>query len=188
MNRKREVINPQKDFVRIVTPKRYLRVGYPMDVSEEAERVKKEHKDDVFGLLEKLGVKRISPDHRSIDKLYRELAYIRCIHKGFGGNERKIFEEDLPEWYEGAICQVGDKFVVKTGHRYPGSRGGGMFDEYDYEPPSLDVSGTHIILRVSIMRLNHANVPDRGRGMILSSDDEPTSFLIRQEYVEKTYE
>lgn len=110
------------------------------------------------------------------DEFVRVVARMRVVEIKFGGNERQIIYKKTRSdkaglfWsssddnecadYTGAIFEVTDKKVVKTGTRYPASGGsGGFWQEYDdYEPGGLADCKTHVLLYTSAGWIEEVNV------------------------------
>ena len=146
------------DYVRIITPERFIRCGYPLSHGDEFVSVKQELEPHITDFLkEKCGINRypetFSSDEnhqasRLIDKIISAIAYYRVKQKGFGGRTRQIFTESCPDLVgkEGNISKI---FFVKTGEYYSPSGGYGSYsNEYDYDPGGLRNEKTHKILEL----------------------------------------
>lgn len=161
------------DAVKIITPKSFVRCGYPMCKTDTKLSIIEDYKEDIRSLIIKVyrdststGNEFWTLENRGIDnkisiafdKIVDEMAVIRMYGKKFGGNERKIYTKDEPD-YEGQIGRVTSIRYVKTGVRVPSS-GGGWGSEYDYEPPYLSNPNTHKILTLSFYRMDGAYEKD----------------------------
>jgi len=81
-------------------------------------------------------------------KVCRELAYAKCKTNNFGGKERRIYNETVPELAD-KTCRVLETKVVKTGVYQPGL----VWHSYDYgvddyDPDELCNQTTHKLIRV----------------------------------------
>lgn len=160
------------DKVKIITPKIFIRCGYPLN----KQIVKDEFLNEIDVLIYEFILKttREAPeDGRLIHFDFRDtgriedtkeeikdaLAFHILKKKKWGGNIRQIFEEDSPNLLniEGT---VSDKKYHKIGKRENGYYSG----EDDAEPPMLLDEKTKIILTVrfkdaySFLKINSENV------------------------------
>lgn len=153
----------QGDKVRIVRPFRFIRCGYPKTVTSETEHVLREFGPQIAKLSQDCGV-HPEFEHRGknpLRKIAAEIAYLRLKTYGYGGRERQIYREVLPQ-LEGKEFFVIDKKTCVTG-TYNSSSG---YVE-DYEPATLSNQKTHLLLQVS-----------RYRFPILKSTSSTSSFWI----------
>jgi hypothetical protein len=140
------------DSVRIEKPLFLNRVGYPKCIESESEIVVKEFGEDIRTLLLKAGVSEAGiigggflKDWiyiRLRDRIINGIAHARLRSHGFGGRNREIYTDEIPE-FDGKIFRVAGTRFVKTGTYYP-STGGGEWEDYD--PAVLDDQKTHKIL------------------------------------------
>lgn len=145
------------DAVRIVTPEVFIRCGYPLvPTSEEAVQFAKQFEPQLFEIMEKsLGV---SPQiarnvtfaelkgNKAIKRFLKEMAYLYCAHRKFGGNERKIYTENKPELKTDKVYTVRSVKSCYTGTYVSGSTWGNEWGEPEYDPPYLDKPTFHHIL------------------------------------------
>jgi len=151
------------DKVKVIKPDFFVRCGYPMDLDEETNKVLKEFGKDVFDIMQKVGVKdtfkqplnyhiltsfKKEQSSRSMMKICREIAYAKCKSNKFGGNQRQIYTQSVPE-FQGQVFTVCDTKIVKTGTYIPASFYNSYGDGDEYEPPELCKQKTHKILKVS---------------------------------------
>lgn len=123
------------DWVKIVTPKIVLRVGYPKTVDDFIPIAKEHFKNTltaVFGY------------NTNLDRVYRELAYQLLKKAGFGGRERSLHLLDQPH-LAGVTVQVQRVRTVMTGRYYPSSGGGDYYTD-DYEPAGLADQKAHRLI------------------------------------------
>jgi len=170
------------DRVRVIEPLTYVRCGYPLSLFGAFKEVEQIYKEDVLRLIRKVFNNGVDPKEENpvrfkllmmqeIDltasKQYKEImrgvAYAYLKQKGFGGRERRIITADKPH-LKGAILEVVDSFIVKTGNYYSGGWSSGTWDSQpEYEPPELGNEKTHKILCVMI----------RGIDMLCSMEPHP---------------
>jgi len=157
------------DAVKITTPKEFVRCGYPMAKNETESIIIEEYGKDIHKIIEK--IYKDSTKGSTIDgmvcmpnrmsniisiaksKITSELAVIKMYAEKFGGNERKIYTKEIPE-YKGLIGRVSSIRFVKTGVRIPSCGGSGY--EYEFEPPHLSGIKTHKILSVNFYTMDGA--------------------------------
>ena len=149
------------DKVRVKNPEVFVRCGYTLDVKEVAKYLEEHHSGLINGFVhdlfqsvdenffpnrkkEDISKKLSFNTKKFLGKIPTELAYRYCKRRGFGGDERKIFKE-REDFFQDKEGRVMSKCCVKTGFRVPGHAGSW---EDDYEPPYLDETGTHIILKI----------------------------------------
>lgn len=168
--RKRSEVIREDDLVQVVTPRFVVRVGYPKSLQDyERELQESQQVQDALDALFKLATGRTQrfperivgagPEkHRSRERVERELAYLRAVAKGFGGNERSIHWKEIPE-LEGVQARVVGVRTAYTGERYEGGMSG-PYDCQEYEPAGLADPKAHRILRLELreMRESKKNV------------------------------
>lgn len=158
---RKEVDNKKDKIIRVgddvkfmkFPPRKVVRWGYPMSVTEMADDIIKNHMDAILRLCNEVGIPRCT--EMEADKLARELAYMHCRMKGFGGNERKLYFENMQYQVFYENFRVHDIKYVNLGERIPG--GGystGWYGDYDYEPPYLSITKRAKLLNVSLPRFN----------------------------------
>jgi hypothetical protein len=163
------------DKVKIINPKIIKRVGYPkcaediirndmtradassIDslISDLCKSPRKANDSYGFDYAPALFNGEYGRTQKRMEKLFdhivKEIAYIRLIRAGFGGNERTIhYETDVSDKdLVGLEFVVVDKEIAKTGTRKEGTSAyfNGSYD-IDAEGPSFEETGTHIILTV----------------------------------------
>lgn len=134
------------DRVRIVTPAFFARCGYPMAVTIEADRIRRDRGDAIAMFLAAEGV-RADPHGgtvTAVGKVARALAYELCRQANWGGRDRRIHTRDIPA-LAGAQTVVRSVRFVKTGEYTPGCTRGG-YDGYDYAPAYLSDERSHRII------------------------------------------
>lgn len=136
------------DLVKIVEPHFVVRVGYPFDLEYAKEhlitREEKKTLNEMFngisfenGLIGNFGGYHYG-------KVLNILAHKRLKEHGFGGNERTIHTNHLPD-KEGKIFKVVGRKTCVTGHYIQGST-----SSYDgeYDPPELRKRKVHLIFEI----------------------------------------
>jgi len=166
-DQKKAAIIRQGDVVKIIVPEFFIRCGYPKDIKEEAETVKKEFKNDLIkmmGLKDVLDWSHRSDSAKYLDKVCREIAYARLKMGGFGGKDRTIHTETIEDLKGKEFTVTGIKFC-KTGVYFPPTGGYNSYDgDWDYDPGYLANEITHKILtlssgiRVSELKIEAVNV------------------------------
>jgi hypothetical protein len=156
------------DRVKIINPEVFLRCGYPLCKEDLKDELRKKYRKVIESLLwsarnDKEFVLKAELDtgwinhgiSRSEINGYNSiidiLASAQLIAKKFGGNERKIFTQKYDNLKD-RIFYVTGKKTVMTGFYVPGSGGISYHDEYDYDPPCLEGSKSHIILSLDLCR------------------------------------
>ena len=87
-----------------------------------------------------------SIDARISSKLESAASLAILAEKGWGGKERKVFEEPGEGVYIGSVFEVTKKRFVKTGTRYNSSGGYCTeYSEWDYKPAGLADEQTHCV-------------------------------------------
>ena len=157
--------------VRIVTPKEFVRCGYPLTIKvvmqQQAEEIEKDCAR-MFVALEKksappeeplkeefafdftvLRVSEVSSMSPTVHgMLCAAIAAYRLEQQNYGGGIRSIVERDWPFEYDQPWLVV-KKSLVKTGKRYPSrSYHSGYDGEYNYEPGGLEDERTHCVYSV----------------------------------------
>jgi hypothetical protein len=152
--------------VRIVTPKEFVRCGYPLTIKLVMEQQFEEIEKDCARMFAALEKKPAPPEESKAGwwgfpvsevqvsdiplmsatvhgMLCAAIAAYRLEQQNFGGNIRSITERD-------GACDPGDlavvikKSLVKTGKRYPAT----SYRDDDYEPGGLENEQTHCIYTV----------------------------------------
>lgn len=156
------------EFVRIVTPKEFVRCGYPLTIKLVMEQQFVEIENDcarMFAALEHrpIPLEAVPPPEDEFDlgfsvlavkessnmsatvhgMLCAAIAAYRLERQNFGGSIRSITERD-GVCYPGDTVTVIKKSLVKTGKRYPAS----SYREDDYEPGGLENEQTHCVYTV----------------------------------------
>jgi len=157
--------------VRVVTPKQFVRCGYPLSIKMVMDRDFQEIERDcirMFCALENRPTPEPEPVHAKewdFQSLHisqgvnmsatvhgmicSAIAAYRLEKENFGGGERQIVEVD-GVFEKDQIWTVVDKKFVKTGKRYP-SWGGidSSTGEWDYEPGGLEDEKTYCVYTVT---------------------------------------
>lgn len=115
------------DRVRIVTPRVVVRVGYPKTVDDYVEAARRKYGDLLVEDMNK----------RCVDKALQQIAYGFAKADGFGGRERSLHCEDVPE-LAGQVFTVDGVRMVQTGTYYPPHAWVSHCGEHDYEPGGLE--------------------------------------------------
>lgn len=136
------------EWVRIVTPRFFVRVGYPLDFEVETERVIAERGSMIRAFLKDQGITPANfpnADRPAFMKIARALAYDLCKQQSWGGKERTIYTIDLDHMAGRLTCIQGVRFV-KTGTYATGS----MNYDGEFDPPYLLDEKTHRILQTTL--------------------------------------
>jgi hypothetical protein len=162
--------------VEIVTPKEFVRCGYPLSIKGIMQDQFKEVEKDCGRMFAALVKKPIPPDVPDPDPsddfavdswltltalevpnmsatvhgmLCAAAAAWRLEEANFGGKERRVFEQDSWALKVGQVVEVLGRKLVKTGIRYP-SRvyRSGWDGEADYEPGGLESEKTHCVYKI----------------------------------------
>jgi len=130
----------KNELVIIKTPHIFKRCGYPLDIQEEADRIKKEYYDeivDTFSSIIGVPSQNYTPDrYGQFDKIIKIYAYMSLQQKSFGGHKRTIHTQHIPE-IEGMVGKIADIKIAMTGTYCPGYSSIDHYGERDYEPASL---------------------------------------------------
>lgn len=136
------------DTVKIVSPIRFIRCGYPLYKRKAIDILLSEHREDLADFFSKMGIAdrwtvlNMDREHffkRGFGATISGLAYQYMKSRGFGGRERSVYEEPLDIGYTGTLGIVADRRHVMTGTYYAPSGGYDSWSgEYDYEPGGLD--------------------------------------------------
>jgi hypothetical protein len=133
------------DKVRIITPRVFVRCGYPMSLADAREEIAKMRQDDksIYDFITSFGIGLHYGN--TYGKIVNALAYGLLHARGFGGRERTIHTQERPD-IKGLVYKVCEKRVVKTGTYRQGCD-----NPEDSEGPSLRNVKTHVILEVERM-------------------------------------
>lgn len=149
-----------QDKIRIINPQIFVRCGYPLSKKIVKETIiTAEQKEAIHTLLDKFNIRRPldstlflrhdKQDNKkwgSYDKILDVLASAVLFQNCFGGKQRQVFSEEVPELKD-VHARVLGRRVVKTGKYYaPYSGYDSWTGEYDYEPGGLSDMKTHVIL------------------------------------------
>lgn len=136
------------DRVRVVTPKLFVRCGYPLAFDAVLTEVRTNHLAVTEAYLKSVGVQmpvttwKAPP--QAVEKVLRAVAYELVRQQGYGGKDRRILTVDKPEWACVTRAVTAVRFV-KTGvynHGYQDYSG-------EYQPPHLSNEKTHRILTLA---------------------------------------
>jgi hypothetical protein len=157
--------------VRIVTPKEFVRCGYPLTIKLVMEQQFEEIEKDCARMFAALEKKPLPAEPASEVEspfsftavsinggplmsatvhgmLCAAIAAYRLEQQNYGGNVRSITERD-GVCEPGALVTVVKKSTVKTGKRFPFSGYHLNYNgEYDYEPGGLENEQTHCVYTV----------------------------------------
>lgn len=138
----------RNDNVKIIIPNFFVRCGYPMCPENETKSIFREFGKEINGLLTKIGVKRFQNfgNTEFLDKLCKEIAYAKCKTNHYGGHDRQIFTQEMPELKDSTFHVLNTKYV-KTGKYNHGSFYQ-TIDGSDYEPAYLSNEKTHKLLQI----------------------------------------
>ena len=131
--------------VRVVTPKVFVRCGYPLNFDE----VSRKFSDEITERINKASyAAKLNQDDRYVSKyLFKAVVCDILKREKFGGLERQIFEEE-EKHIEGAIGFISGKKFVKTG-KY--ERGYQSYDgDGDWDPAYLSDEKTHCIYTLEL--------------------------------------
>ena len=163
------------EFVKVVTPKEFVRCGYPLCMKDVMEQQYEEIEKDCRRVFAALENRKLPQESQSVitevpppedffavavsrtpgventmsptvhGMLCAAIAAWRLEEQNFGGNERIIVERDSP-FAVGQFALVTGKRFVKTGKRFRSlSYGPDHNGEYDYEPGGLKNESTHCV-------------------------------------------
>ena len=159
------------ESVRVVTPRQFIRCGYPLSIKDVMEREFLAIEEDfkrVFAALENkpvperkpeksdwlldLGVSQGSTASPTVHgMLCAAIAAYRLENHNFGGEVRRVIENGPGPFEAGQVWKVTAKRFVKTGKRYASrSRQDYRTGEWDYEPGGLEGERTHCVYSVSL--------------------------------------
>jgi hypothetical protein len=159
------------EFVKIVTPKEFVRCGYPLTIKLVMEQQAEEIEKDcarMFAALEKKPEPVEEPEAQDEPGFFSlrlsevsatmsptvhgmlcsAIAAYRLEQQNYGGSIRAIVEQDGP-FEAGELWVVTNKSLVKTGKRFPSWGGQDLrTGEWDYEPGGLENEQTHCVYSV----------------------------------------
>lgn len=156
--------------VRIVTPRVFVRVGYPLnqalvaekffdDVNRIAKELTKRAQElslaarGRYGNTDGLDIGSLLAQGESLSGWAQNAIWgVSCAiileREHFGGKERQLYEEDVTG-IAGKVYTVIGRRMVHTGTRHPASGGYGYDGEYDYEPAYLHPRQTYCIYKLA---------------------------------------
>lgn len=140
------------DRVRIINPLHVVRVGYPKSVVDY-ENVVDAAALETF--LRAQAPKRYARMKSAVDTregraIRRQLALILAQQDGFGGSERKLHTEEIPE-FKDVTGTVRFVKMARTGLYYPPSSSHDWETGYaEYEPGGLNKAKMHRLLIVDV--------------------------------------
>lgn len=151
------------DHIRLLKPRYVSRVGYPLCHADVVKELLTERLDDLDKTLELFGLPKIErefsgPDKgkpkttRALERIVSGLAYGIVRQRGFGGRERQLFFEPLPEGWStteyGRFNVYNVKHVVTGTYYAPCGWQDSWSGEYEYEPGGLENRKQHRLLDV----------------------------------------
>lgn len=139
------------DVVKIVEPKVFVRVGYPLTKEHAVEVTAKEYDEKIYAFMREASE---TPDdftvHEADPRLYHDLVNALASYwlrlKRYGGKERQIYTETNESLRNTGGWRIFNKRVVKTGTYDPGGLVNTWGYEPDYEPPHLANEKSHVLL------------------------------------------
>jgi hypothetical protein len=154
-------------MVRVITPKIFIRAGYPLTSRILLQTRKAEVDAMVVKAAEAMGMYILPPeiefsiedpierlDHWVVRNLRQAVCCYLLRKEGFGGSERQVFEREVPNM-TGATGKVLGKRTVKTGVHFGPCGGYDNFNnEYYYEPGGLTNEKTHVVYDVQFESYN----------------------------------
>ena len=172
------------EFVKVVTPKEFVRCGYPLTIKIVMEQQFEEIEKDcvrMFAALEKKSVPVKEPEAQDDPGFFSlrlsevtsamsatvhgmlcsAIAAYRLEQQNYGGDTRSVVEKDGC-FEAGELWKVTGKRFVKTGKRYPAT----YYGDDDYESGGLENAQTHCVYSVE-------NYPHKSK--ILAAHCELTS-------------
>jgi hypothetical protein len=160
------------ELVKIVTPKEFVRCGYPLTIKLVMEQQFEEIEKDCARMFAALERKPAPPEALPTETefafgftavpasgcsnmsatvhgmLCAAIAAYRLEQQNFGGGTRAIVEKD-GVFEAGQLWTVVGKSLVKTGKRFQSCSYGPDYNgEYDYEPGGLENEKTHCVYSV----------------------------------------
>lgn len=158
----KKIVYHVDDIVRIVEPRRFIRVGYPLTKEQALEAAEKEYAKEIQAFMATVNAAQSddpyfnSPEYDP--RLYGDLLNAMATRwlrlKGYGGKERSIHTE-MDESLRGTVWRVVNKRTVKTGIYNNGGYHGGYWDgEPDYMPPHLSNEQSHVLLTLELVKGN----------------------------------
>jgi len=161
------------DKVKIITPKMFVRCGYPLCVRDMAEEVEEIFGDRIRDLMYSVGfdefkkyeeiikIKPANKEDRNYSKIVMELARIRLSKKKYGGDKRRVHTK-IDEIMRGKEVYVENIQFVKSGTYNEGWSSLDYWSgEVDYMPNYLSDTKTHKILTISSYMDNFLHVDYR---------------------------
>lgn len=133
------------DWVKVVTPKIFIRCGYPLDRETAVNDCILMFEADLRRYFYCQGLLHDDKliygyEHKALSNVLRSIAYLYQQSENFGGRERTIYTEDSPR-LDSVVVQVAEiKFVVTGSYFAPSG------SEDCYEPGGLSYSKRHKIL------------------------------------------
>jgi hypothetical protein len=147
------------EAVKIVTPETFLRVGYPKTKKDIEKELTPEQYSKIDDLLREFGLSNdgiYNTDYIKTKvraKVIDAIAYGVLYKQGYGGRDRTIHTENLPE-LAGRTARIQSKKVVRTGKYEPGTMGCDSDGYNDYDPAYLSNCKSHVILELDM--INHS--------------------------------
>lgn len=154
-------------FYRVLHPHVFKRCGYPLgmkDVWQEALALITPEQ------------RRLVPERR-IPVVAQVLARGLLEARNFGGRERTIHTQHVPEWANRKF-ECKEIYTFKTGRYYAGWSGSDYWGEYDGEPAGLGGMQHHVVLR------GYLHDPDGGLSVRAFEDTCLDTWLEPQDIVE----
>ena len=145
--------------VRLVTVKRFIRCGYPLDrdvvknkFAEEIYNFGTKAAKAILGITDEKFVEHITLGRHGDSRLEDAIVSYILDREHFGGKDRTIYEEEhdehLPPWTpitSGAVGTIVSKKIVFTGKYHPPSGGYTYDGEFDWEPGYIDNPKAHCV-------------------------------------------
>jgi hypothetical protein len=163
-NKKKRKLDPSiiriGDDVKIIVPEAFDRVGYPLTKKIIVESMTREQKDklnkavvEIFGLsyMDDNTVMAAFGQEIANESLFYAIADRILNEKRWGGSDRKIYTNPIPDFCIGQVSNVLSKKVVKTGKYVPGWSGCDYWGEYDSSPAYLENEKTHVLYEMLVL-------------------------------------
>lgn len=155
------------DTVRLVDPRRIIRIGY--EVTAESLLPEVETDPEVLQFCQKQQLTR-----PSMDRVFRAVATSRMLAQMKTGAVRRVYHSEPFEHHRGNTFRAEEKRIRYSGTFYHGYSGTDYWGEYDYEPAGLDNRTANVCLKLSM-----------GFMELYDSSDEWEGFWVLASQVEK---
>lgn len=162
------------DRVRVVTPKLFVRCGYPLSFDAVLAEVATKHRLAVEEFLGTLGVVLPAASYegypQSVGKVLKAVAYDLLRQRGHGGKERCIYTTERSGLVGNVYAVTAVRFV-KTGYYCPGY----MDRNGEHTGPYLGSEKTHRIVTLGGYRWYESTLHDPSGGRWRESEIEASN-------------